>query len=96
METGNPSAQYQSFNFNIITDELKKIAELELNENEGERQVALNTLKDLLKRKHKYNNLLNALLWLYFTFIPLIFNLKSFDYLNLLYIRYYSGSYMFS
>lgn len=48
MENDNPSLQYQSFNSNTITEELKKIAEIELHERECEIQEKLNRFKELL------------------------------------------------
>lgn len=51
MEVHTLQEHFLTFNSNNISDKLKKVAEIELNEKESEIQEALNNLKDHLKSK---------------------------------------------
>ncbi|KFM57145.1 Alpha-tocopherol transfer protein-like protein, partial [Stegodyphus mimosarum] len=51
MENSTPPAQFVSFNSNAVTEDVRRIAEIELNEKENAITSALETVKELLKRE---------------------------------------------
>ena len=51
METEDTQEGFLPLNYCNVTEKLKKVAEVELNEKESETQDTLNALKDLLKSK---------------------------------------------
>lgn len=51
MDSDDTPEVFKTFNDNTINEELKKVAEIELNERESETVSALGTLKDLLRSK---------------------------------------------
>lgn len=51
METEDSHEGALPFNYHDVTQKLKKVAEVELNEKESETEIALNDLKDHLKSR---------------------------------------------